>query len=76
MKVISKYTKNGKKYENHVMDEYIIEKVRHLVENGYGCMMIDGHRVCYEETYEADGEKFIVVNVGDDGQEDEVDYQI
>ena len=55
-----------------IIDQDAVSKIEHMVEHGYGCVIIDDTRVTYSDSYEAEGEQFIVVKVGDDGVSDDV----
>lgn len=72
MKIINQHNKYINEIYKH--DKQITnytKKVSHMINNGYGSIEIEGKRVSYVDEYTVDGEKFIVVNVGEDQEEED-----
>ena len=64
MKILNQHNKYiTDKYDHGTKLTHYEDKVQHMISNGYGSIIIDGHKVCLEDTYEADGEEYILVNV-------------
>lgn len=64
-------------YDKYIIDENAIEKVLHMVNNGYGCINIDGTRVIYKDTIQTEDGDIIMVHVGDEEEcETGIDYAI
>lgn len=56
----------NEKYEYETQTTNYHEKIKHMLDNGYGSMMIDGLKVSYYDTIKTYEEDIIIVQIGDD----------
>jgi len=66
MKILNQHNK-------YICDKKERELIERMITHGYGSVTIGDMKATYNDTYEVDGERYILVDVSKQGEDDERD---